>query len=130
MVGVLDVEAGNLSAHRVLLLFALLEGAESAPEKIETLVANHVSTIRSTAAVLPVESENAVRFIGIPNVELILDPFPSEDQLLPATHPRHVIVKGESVVVEVGNRIGSSSYREFAFRHLESVRHRLVEIHA
>ena len=37
---VLAIEAGNCSAQGVLLLFALLEGAQGSFEKVEILVAN------------------------------------------------------------------------------------------
>ena len=110
-----------------MLLFALLEGAHGSLKKVKALVSYDASTVRSAAAVFAVEGEDAVRFVGIADVELVLNPLPTKGKLVFAVHPGDVIVNGKGVVVEMGNRICSAADIEFAFCHLQSVLHGLIE---
>ena len=74
MICVLGVEAGNRATPRVLLLFALLEGAHRSLEEVKTLISNDASSAWSAAAVLAVGGKDAVGLVSIADVELVLNP--------------------------------------------------------
>src|SRR6185437_2254109 len=104
MVSVLDIEARNGSPQSILLFLALLERArasQSAHQEIEVLIANRSSALWTAAAVLAIEGEDAIAFVCVPNVQLILYPFSAEHQLVFTMHPGHIVVNRPCIVVEV-----------------------------
>ena len=128
--GVLNVEAGNRPAQRVLLLLALLEWSrrsQRSHQEVEVLVADGAAALGSAAAVFAVEGEDAVAFVHVADVELVLHPFAAERDLVLAAHPGHVVVDGPGIVVEVGHRVGAAADGELAFGHLQAVGLDLVE---
>ena len=130
MEGILEIKAGDRSAQGVLLLLALLEGAERPPQKVEVLVADRGSSIRPAAAVFAVEGKGAVGLIGVADVEFVLNPLAAEGELMFPVNPGHVVLDGQGIVVEMGDRIGSSADGEFAFGDLQPIGDCLVHAYA
>ena len=58
---------------------------------------------------IAVEGEDAVGFVCIADIELVLHPLPAKDDLVLAVHPGHVVVEGEGVVVEVRDGVGAAA---------------------
>src|SRR5258708_28174155 len=110
------------------MLSGLLERAHRAPKKIQVLIANDASSVRPAAAVLAVEREDSVGFVRVADVEFVLDPLPTKDELVPTAHPRNFIVQGKGVVVEMSNRVGAAANGDFAFGNLQTVGHGLINI--
>ncbi len=131
MEGVLNVEAGDRPAQRVLLLFALLEGVLGSHEEVEVGVSTGGSSVRSVRAVDAIEGEDAVGLVCVGDIELVLDPLSTEDDLVLAAQHGHVVVEGEGVVVEMGDRVGAAADGEFVGGgQLQAVGLALIEIDA
>lgn len=117
-------------SQRILLLLALLEGAQGSLQEVQGLVTHLASAVRPVAAVCAAEGEDTIALVGIADVELVLHPLSAEDDLVLAAHHGHVVVKGQGIVVEVGDGVGAAADGEFAFGHLQAVGHHLREGYA
>ena len=96
-------------------------------QEVEVLVADCAAAFGPAAAVFAIEGEDAVAFIDIADVELVLHPLAAEHDLVLAAHPSHVIVDGPGIVIEVGHGVGAAADRELAFGHLQAVGLDLIE---
>src|ERR1700753_3651816 len=131
MVGVLNVQTWNWPAQRVLLLFALLVGALGSHQEIQVGVPTGRPSIRSILTIAAIEAEDTVGLVSIGDVELVANVFAAKDDLVFAAQQSYIVIEGQSVVVELGDRVGAAADGEFVGRRqLQAVRLALIGIHA
>ena len=113
VVGVLNVEAGNRTAQRVLLHLALLEGVLCSHEEIKVGISDGSSSVGTARAVNATEAEDAIGLVCVGDVELILNPLTTEDDLVLAAEHGDIVTDDQGVVVEMGDRVCAAAYDEF-----------------
>ena len=131
MVGVLRVETGHVSAEGVLLEFALFKAAQGSHEEVEVIVSGLAASGGSAAAIESAEGEVAIGLIAAENVELVVDDFSAEDDLVLAAEHGDIVLDGEEVVVVVRKGVGASADGELvADGDVESVGNGLIGVDA
>ncbi len=129
MVGVLSVDARDRPTQCVLLLFTLLKGALSPHQEVQVGVSDGSSSSGTVRAVDTAESEDPVRFVCVGDIELVAGVLSAKDELVLAHQQGYIILQGKSIVVELGDGVGSTADGELAGSgHLQAVELTLPEI--
>src|SRR5438270_7862263 len=109
MVGVLTVDAGDRPTQRVLLLFTLLERSLRPHQEVQVGISDSSSAFWTVRAVDSAESEDAIGFVRIGDIELVADVLSAKDNLVLAHQQGYIIFHGKSIVVELRDGVGSTT---------------------